>query len=231
MKREFINKTDISDALIERPIGFSVGRKHFSVYPATLGKLQLISRLIEASGLNDKSTMKDVLIKAKTERDNLLRLISYSTLPGAECLDELVVKSRIRDLRKIDDVDLASLLLTIICNDKTQRIIKQYGIDIESDNMKKVLRVKKDKNTFNFGGKSIWGAIIDAACERYGWSYQYVLWGISYTNLQLLLADQVKSVFLTDAERKLVHISQDREVINADNPEEINEFIKSQSWR
>ena len=38
------------------------------------------------------------------------------------------------------------------------------------------------RSSIAFGGKSIWGTLIDAACERYGWSYQYVLWGISYSN-------------------------------------------------
>lgn len=41
---------------------------------------------------------------------------------------------------------------------------------------------KKVQNQYVFGGKSIWGALIDAACERYGWTFDYVVWGISYNN-------------------------------------------------
>ena len=41
-----------------------------------------------------------------------------------------------------------------------------------------------------FGGKTIWGTLIDAACERYGWTFDYVVWGISYNNLTLMLKDK-----------------------------------------
>ena len=85
-------------------------------------------------------------------------------------------------------------------------------------NMQKVMNVKKGKNNFVFGRRTLYGQLIDSACARYGWSFDYVLWGISYLNLQMLVADQEVSVFLSDKELKEVHITNDREVINADDP-------------
>ena len=102
----------------------------------------------------------------------------------------------------------------------------------ELERMNEVMKVKKqDKNGVSFGGRSVWGTLIDAACERYGWSYQYVLWGISYSNLQLLFADQIRQIFLTDEERKKVHIPTDGVIVSADNAEALNQFIKTQSWK
>lgn len=236
MKRQTISKADISDVMIERPISFSIKRKHYSVYPATLGKIQLTARLIEAIGFNEETAQKDaqraVFEAANAHRDECLRLIAYSTLPGADCLDENKVGERLEQLHTIDNADIASLLIVILTQDKTKAIEKQFYMDKEKERMASVMKVKKqDKNSLSFGGRSVWGALIDAACERYGWSYQYVLWGISYSNLQLLFADQIRQIFLTDDERKKVHIPSDSIVISADNADSLNQFIKTHSWR
>ena len=236
MAKEYINKADISDVMIERPISFSIKRKHFSVYPATLGKNQLTARLVETIGLMKAIEKKDAGLAAfeaaSTHRNECLRLIAYSTLPGADCLDENKVCKRLHELRSIETADIASLLLIILPQDKTERIEKQFYMDKEHDRLAQVMKVKKqDRNSLSFGGRSVWGTLIDAACERYGWSYQYVLWGISYANLQLLFADQIRQVFLTDEERKQVHVSNDSVIIDADNTASLNEFIKTQSWR
>ena len=236
MAREYINKTDISDVMIERPISFSIKRKYFSVYPATLGKMQLTARLIEAMGIQQglsRKSVHEVAIKvADTHRNECLRLIAYSTLPGADCLDENKVGKRLKELRKIERKDIATLLIIILTQDKTDRIKMQFYMDKESEKMAAVMKVKKqDRNSLSFCGRSVWGALIDAACERYGWTYQYVLWGISYSNLQLLLADQIRQIFLTDDERKRVHIPTDSIVVDADNAASLEQFIKTQSWR
>lgn len=235
MAGKFINKADISDVLIERPVSFAIKREHYSVYPATLGKIQLNARLIEAMGL-DKTPAKDIyhlaFLVAEEHRDKCLRLIAYATLPGADCLDENKVQDRLNEIHDIERKDIASLLVIILSQDKTQAIEKHFGIDREREKFSAVIKVKsQDKNSPTFGGKTLWGGLIDAACERYGWSYQYVLWGISYSNLQLLFADQVRQVFLTEEERKKAHIPTDGITINASDSASLNQFIKTQSWR
>jgi len=236
MAKEFINKEDISDALIERPVGFSIKDRHFSVYPASLGKIQLTARLIDVIGLADLPKREDVHLAlyeaARKHREECIRFISYSTLPGADCLDESKVGERMKELEAVDEVDIANVLFVVLTQDKTALLMKQFGIDLESKRIEKVMKIKKaDKNTMSFGGRSVWGTLIDTACERYGWSYQYVLWGISYCNLQMLLSDQVRTVFLSDQERKLVHVSNDSVVVRADDVSKLNEFIKTQSWK
>ena len=236
MTREFINKTDISDVMIERPVSFSIKKRHFSVYPTTLGKVQLTARLIEAMGLTEdlaKSNVYRVALEtARTHREECLRLIAYSTLPGADCLDENKVAKRLVELRSLEDMDISSLLMIILSQDRTKAIEKQFHMDKEAERLAAVNKVKKqDNSSVSFGGRSVWGSLIDSACERYGWSYQYVLWGISYTNLQLLFADQIRTIYLSAEERKKVHIPIDNLIISAEDPVALNQYIKSQSWK
>lgn len=232
---KFINNVDISDSLIERPIGFSIKGKHFSVYHQTLGKVQLVSRLLEVIGFGQGNTPDiysfcNTVVKEK--RDECLRLIAYSTLPGKDCLDEAKVKKQLSSLKPLDDEDIAVLLITILTMDKSDAIMKHFGMDAESDRLSRVLKAKgASKGSIDFGGKSIWGTMIDSACERYGWPLDYVLWGISYSNLKLLLADHIKTIFLTEEERKKANISTDGIVIRADEGKELDQFIKTQSWR
>lgn len=48
------------------------------------------------------------------------------------------------------------------------------------------------------GGRSPWGSFLDAACERYKWTFDYVMWGISYVNLMMMLTDAVSVDYDTD---------------------------------
>ena len=234
---ELINKEEISDVMIERPISFTVKHNRYAIYPPTLGKIQLTFRLIESLCLENYLSAENdihfsILTLVCSRRNDCIRLVAYSTLPGAECLDETAVRARISELDQIDDEDIASIIMLILSQDKTEVIKKQFFMDKDAENMGKVMRVKqKDKGTISFGGRSIWGALIDNACERYGWSYQYVLWGISYSNLQLLLADQIRTVYLTDKERKQIHISTDGQIIRAEDRGSMEQFIKKQSWK
>ena len=228
-----IDKTEISDALIERPIGFSFRGRHFSVYPPTLGKIQLVARLLEALEIKDGSNMyAEALQVAETKRDVCIRLLAYYTLKGDACLDENNVVKRMRQLRKVKKADLASMLLVCLSMDKSDEILKFFGLDKEAKRLSKVNEVKKkDKSSVDFAGKSIWGTMIDSACQRYGWTYQYVLWGVSYCALKMLMADQVKTVFLTKEEQKRAGAAAQDVVISADDKGALETFIKTQSWK
>jgi hypothetical protein len=66
----------------------------------------------------------------------------------------------------------------------------------------------------------LFGQLIDPACERYGWSYEYVVWGISYAALTAMMADKVTSIILTDEEKKNVpkRLLETEDAINGDDP-------------
>lgn len=232
-----ISKSDISGVLIERPIGFSFNKKHFAVYPPTLGKLQLMSILFETIGVRSLKKTDNFFEfcyeKAETKREECLRLIAYSTLQGDDCINECKVIQRISSLNKLERKDLATLLVTILTMDKTDDIIRQFGIDKELKKLGKIYKVKSKNNngSVTIGGKTTWGTLIDVACERYGWSYQYVLWGISYSNLRLMLADQIRSILLSKEERKEANIPSDDVIVRADDKKALETFIKVQNWR
>jgi len=47
--------------------------------------------------------------------------------------------------------------------------------------------------------------LIDVVLQKYHWTYDYLLWGISYQNVQMLLADNMST-------------TTEEEVIDADDP-------------
>lgn len=232
-----LNSLDISDAMIERPVSFMLGARRLCLFYPTLGKVQLLSRLIEPLGFSVKATT-DVdfyaVAKKATEnrRNETLRYLAYCCLPGDDCLNEDKVLDMIKSLDQADNDGLAVLLITALTMDKTAAIKNELGIEMETKRLEMVIKAKDDdRNSISFGGKSIWGALIDAACERYGWTYHYVLWGISYCNLQMLLSDHVKTVFLSDKERKRIQVSTDMVTIKASDSDALSEFITKQSWK
>lgn len=213
---------EIADAIMERPIGFEVKGRHFYIYPPSLGKSYLNSRLIatlnlDKKGLNTNPFMT-ALMAIKKDSKTCCRLLVYATLNTKEdVFNEELVEERTNFFGENLDLDeMTQLFMLILLSDRSAEFMKHLMLDKEKERMKKVQDAKKSNNTFIFCGKSEYGTLIDYACERYGWSFQYVVWGISLTNLQMMMNDSVKSIYLTDEERKRVHISNDNTVIKAD---------------
>lgn len=160
--------------------------------------------------------------------DDCCQLIAYHTFQNkTHLLDKRCISRRAKELHNwCDKDDLATLLITILSDNKLNDIIKELELDKESDRMAKINHAKDSKNQFIFGGRTVWGSLIDAACERYGWTYDYVVWGISYNNLTLMMKDKITSIYLSDEERKKAHIPSPAEKIySGDNKEDIMALI------
>ncbi len=226
---------DLTDAIIDRPHGFSVGNRHFYLYPITLGKTYLINRIVDLLDVNHENIKLNAFLEAirlvKEKKTLCCKLITFHTIKKkAKLFDNAFIENSVKFFKtNCSDDELATILLMVLTSDKTQKFIHHLGIDKEHEKQEKVSKVKEDNNTFNFGGLSIYGSLIDTACERYGWTYDYVLWGISYTNLRLLLSDRTTQIYLTDEERKKCRISNDRDVIKADSAAAW-EAIRQQKW-
>lgn len=226
---------DIADTIIERPHGFKVNQRQFYLYPVTLGKTYLISRLVECLGINLEIIKANPYMEAlricQEKKESVCRILSYHTINKKEELfDYDFVQERCNFFYKeIDNDSMSQLLVMVLSEGDISAYIKHLGIDKEKEWQAKAMRAKKDNNSLTFGGKSIYGTLIDTACQRYGWTFEYVVWGISYANLQLLLADSVTSIYLSDEERKRVNIPQDRDIINADDPANMAK-IKAMKW-
>lgn len=237
MDKEKQLELDIADTIIDRPKGFSVGRRHFYLYPVTLGKVYLQKRIIENLEINKELIQTNPYAEAlrliETKREDCCLLIAYHTLQTKDDVlsnRKVTIRKNIF-MREMDNEDIATLMLACLMYDKTLLFIQYFGIDKEQERMSEVIKAKDNKNSFSFGGKSIYGTIIDAACERYKWTYDYVVWGISYTNLQMLLKDYVKSVYLTDDEMKSAHLNNTSAMIDGNDKDAVMNTIKNMNWK
>ena len=227
----------LADTLMERPYGFSVGDRHFSLYPVTLGKMYVLQRHVEQLAINAGLLSKDISLEAlrlaKEKRDECLHVIYIHT---CRTKDEVFDNARLTDTkalfdRQMSDEDIAALMIMVLSAEKTDMFIRHLGIDKEINDMKKVMKVKEksDKNTFSFGGVSIYGSFIHPLMEI-GMTWEEIMWQRSYTNLRLLLADKVNSIYVTDEERKKIRISHDRTKVDAKDTAKMKAIIASQNW-
>lgn len=224
----------ILDTLTDAPVVFEVNNKKYSIYPPTLGKTLLIDRLKRKLSINPERSkanpLEEALRVCEENKEIVLQLLAYCTLRMKEDIqNESCIKERISVLSELGPDELATLILTVISDTTISDLIKHFDIDKDNDNRREIARVKNSNNTVMFGGHSIWGTLIDFACERYGWSFDYIMWEISYNNLLMLFNDRSDSIYLTDEERKKAHLRQSGAVINADNPANMAK-IKDMHW-
>lgn len=218
--------------LTDIPIGFDADDKHYSIYPATLGKMYLTSQLVDSLEIDKEILQADPFLEAlrvvSTKREECCRLIAYHTLNTKEdILNASKVKERQKEVSLFSNDDIATLIIAILKDNPVNTISKETGMEEEAKRMAKVNAAKKSDNQYIFGGKTIWGSLIDAACERYGWTYDYVVWEISYNNLTLMLKDKVTSIYLSDEERKKAHIAGAHEkVINGNDLQAVMEAVR-----
>lgn len=214
---------NVSDTIIEKPIWFSIGKRKYSIYPPTLGKTQILKNLYLSLELDTQLLSLNPLAEAmriSKESPNIVcRIIAYSTFSDKDSImnTEKVFQRADMFKDKLTAGEMATLLSIILMNDKTDEFIKYFRIDEDKELRGRISRTKGESNSITFGGKSIYGLLIDFACQRYGWTMEYVLWGISYVNLNMLFADAITTVYLTDDERKQLGMGFGQ-VINADDP-------------
>ena len=218
----------IANTLTDYPIGFTVGEEHFSLYPQTLGKMYLTAQIVDSLDIDKELLAKDPYIEtlrlATTKKEECCRLIAYHTVrTKAQALDNYSLTKRAKYfVGNIDDESVATLLIYILNNTTLDRISKGTGLDKEEQRMHQVCAAKKQSNTYAFGGKTIWGSLIDAVCERYGWTFDYAVWGISYNNLMIMFKDKVTTIYLTAEEAKHCRVPKmGEEVISGDDREAV----------
>ncbi len=214
---------NVADAIIEKAIRFNIGKQKYSLYPPTLGKTQILKNLYLGLDVNAQLLSLNPLAEAirisKENPDVVCQIIAYSTFNDKNSImNTEKVFQRAKTLKEhLTTEDLATLLSLILSNDKTDEFIKYFKIDADKELRERISRIKGESNSMTFGGKSIYGLLIDFACQRYGWTMDYILWGISYVNLNMLFADAVTTVYLTDEERKQLGMGFGQS-INADDP-------------
>lgn len=225
--------TEIAMVLTDMPLGIEVGGTHYYLYPQTLGKIYLTSQLIERLEIDQENLKVNAFMEAlrvvSAHFDDCCQFVAYHTFHSKKCLlSKSCIDERANELRSLcDNEDLATLLITILSDNKLNDITDEMGLNKESERMVKINQAKDTKNQYVFGGKTVWGSLIDAACERYKWTFDYVVWRISYNNLTLMLKDKITSIYLSDEERKKAHIpSSTEKIYSGDNKEDIMALIR-----
>ena len=214
----------IADTIIERPVGFTVDNRHFCIYPTTLGKTYLLARLFKSLDANNDVITTNPYLEAlrlcQEKKEVVCRILSYYTFASKEdVFNSLKVDTRAKLFSdNLDNEELSTLFVLILSGDNTEEYVRYFGIDKERQERKRISEVKGDGSSITFGGNSAYGTLIDFACQRYGWTMDYVVWGISYANLKMLMADAITTIYLSEEERKKLNIYDDSEVINADDP-------------
>jgi hypothetical protein len=222
---------EIIDAIIEKPIPFSLNGNLFYIYQPSLGVSLLCSQLLQELELNDRlmsiNKQIEILRVCSQQRELVLRIVClYTFYRRSDVLRDERIKARMDELKTLDDAELATLAVTILqWESRLDEFTKHLHLDRERRTREKIAAAKKKKgNSLLFGGKSLYGTLIDAACERYGWDYGYVLWGVSLINLNMLLSDSVQSVFITKEEAKEAHVSTDGVYLDARDPKNLREI-------
>ncbi len=231
-----IIEMNIADTIMERPYGFQISKQQFYIYPVSLGKTYLISRLLDNLELNPDIIKQNPYMEAlrlcQDKRETVCRLLSYHTINKKEELfDNSIINKRCTFFDKnLSNEEMAQLLVIVLTGNNVETFIKHLGIDRERKELARISKIKDKKgNSITFGGKSVFGSLILPACEKLNMTPQQIVWDISYSFLQMLMADAITSVYLTDEEKKEARIPNGRTFINADDPENIAK-IKAIRW-
>lgn len=226
----------LADAVMDRPREFFIGKKRFCLYSPSLGVSLMLSRHLATLSLDEQMLNVNPSLEC-------LRLVSQHK-PTVCYILAILSYRRYRDLcesqklkrlaeyygSKLSDEEIAQLFLLVMNEHKAESFIELSGLREEQEEQVKIAKLKnKDGHTLTFGGKTIYGALIDNACKAYGWSKEYVVWGIDLVSLKMILADSITSLYLSDKEAEELHTGRGKDEIfgmNAEDFEKLKASVK-----
>lgn len=190
------------DTLLDRPLHILIQGQAYALRPPTLGAILLAEEALHRGGVWDITqgleTEQRVALLIERSPRSAAEYLAYHLLPRGVAQDEVAAGGL---ATKLEDAlgasELAALLLLALERDPLPRLIQDLGIAEDVAQRQRAQRQRGELDGWlTTGGRSIYGAIIDPLAERYGWQLDYILWGVSYANLRLLLADQITSTYL-----------------------------------
>lgn len=197
--------SNVWDTLIELPIEYQVNGQLFYLYPPSLGSTMLINSATK---------------RVKEQTDLIYEMLAICSFENRkDAVKRSVLNKRIEELKQAPLNEILPIYTMFgEWGQDHDTFIKHFQLDVEQRYMKRAHEAKDhDSGSLVFNGKSIYGTLVDVACERYGWSMEYVVWGISLINLNMLMADKVVSVYLSKEESKKAAIPQNRAVVKVGN--------------
>ncbi len=217
------------DILLERRHQIEVAGRRLTLYPPSLGVTMMLKGGIDQLGL-EMTIDPVVAVIGAVERDRLqcCRLIALWSCHGRdEAMDAGLIDERASWLDShVEAEELSTLLIELLSSTQVDDFLESSGIVKEVERLRRVSSYKKN-NTPTFGGKTLFGQQIDVVLQRYGWTLEYTVWGVSYAALTVLLADRVTQLILSEEERKRVPLHLlDGEVIDGDDPNNAEKIAK-----
>ena len=103
-------------------------------------------------------------------------------------------------------------------NERQRGFYQLYSIDTESGRNR-----TQSKSSRVIGLSSPWG-VRGAILKEFRWTYDYLLWGISWINVQLMLDDAAKTIDIDPKENTDVGV----EKRNLNTKEDIINYLKGQ---
>lgn len=235
-----MEEKEIRQIITDKPDYIEFGKRIYYFYPLTLGKTLLIADYCQELHIDEDFYQDNMqlalLYLAKNSREKCLQFVRLFTIPNIEdaknkVYDVVGLRAFQKQWNKVPVEDLAAIMLTLLSRkDMSDEISRHFALDKEVRRMKQAEEAKGDDSTFMFCGKSLYGTMIYNACEKFGWTYDYIVWGVSLTNLKMLFADSIKTIYLSKDERKKAHISNDRTMVNMDNAQAAREFFRTHNF-
>lgn len=88
MDKNNIIEQNVSDAITQKPIQFSIKKQKFSIYPPTLGKMQVLSKLYLQLDINEdnftQEPHKEAMRVCENRTDIVCQLMAIATLSTQE---------------------------------------------------------------------------------------------------------------------------------------------------
>lgn len=229
--------SDMIDTLLGVANDIEIDGRKFTAGRATLGKMFLLQRAIkrihpditfEEGETNALYTMAGLMQLANNagRADDIYRIVAIQLSNTRHELLSASYQEETKEYLKahLTPTEVCALFLNLKTFEDVSKYQDELGITTELMRMERVGKVKEAGGSVSFCGCSLWGTLIDQAAERYGWTLDYILWGITFANLQMLLADHPKTMYLTEKERKQAHVSTDRKRIDGNDKTAMAQF-------
>lgn len=200
-------------------------RLHYPSY----GIYALVMDRLEDAGLDRSSLASnpgvEMLRLASLDKRSMCEVLAlFTVITKEEALgDDISIKAgELERLMTVEEV--ARTCAMCLAMDETEMFMRHYGLFRENDRYRRAVKVKSAKSeSVSFGALTVYGSMFDPVMERYGWTLDYVLWGISYVNLKMLMADIPRTLHMTKEEMKKAGVA-DNKVIPAESIKDIDKL-------
>nr|DAL36883.1 MAG TPA_asm: hypothetical protein [Caudoviricetes sp.] len=237
-KNEEIQKKFV-DAIVEAPIEFNLEGKYFCIYPKCFGVNALVNNIRRHLDISEENVQINPILEClricQEKRSLVLRLITLCTCKGQKQITNAAfIEKRMKFFDEhMEESDMANLLLHCLQDDseKLATFMEELGINEQLKKKKAIIEAKSKNqcNQVSYGGVTLMGSIIGWFSERFGWTADYIIYGISYVNLMMMYYDHFESVYLTEEEVKRLPVKMrlpKEEIIDGNDYNAIMKAVK-----